>query len=251
MAWVQSESASFRARHESGEAEDARAVLLALERARAELAPRFASRPEGLTVVLHPTPTALAMSNPLLPLVWLLAAPSARRYITGWAGRQDLHVLSPAALRERAANLPGSREMLGRSAACLYARRVIDEVNPDLHRVAGPIRIRRSARWAWLIEGAARWFGGQTDHARAAIARRLYEGGRPRFPPGLRDAALLGGTVIDLLVARAGPDAAVRLVSRLHPRGPDAALAWAFGDRSLSRIEAEWRAHLAALASGR
>jgi hypothetical protein len=104
-------------------------------------------------------------------------------------------------------------------------------------------------RWAWLLEGAARWFGGQTAHARPAIARRLREGGRPAFPPGARDALLLGGTVIDLIVRERGEPAAADLACRLHPHGARGALHEAFGGRSHARIEEAWRAHLGRMAA--
>ena len=71
-----------------------------------------------------------------------------------------------------------------------HARRVIMLNNRELIGRFGPVRLARELRWAWLLEGGARWFAGQTEFARPAIARRLHEGGRPSFPPGLRDAAL-------------------------------------------------------------
>jgi hypothetical protein len=126
---------------------------------------------------------------------------------------------------------------------------VIAENNADLAKVMGLIRYQRAVRWAWLLEGSARWFGGQTEHARPAIARRLREGGRPSFPPGLRDAPLLGGTVIDLLACEAGERVAARFCCRLHPQGPRAALTRAFGGRALVHTEGAWRSHLAQLAS--
>jgi hypothetical protein len=251
MAWVETVSASFCARHDSADADDAHRVLLSLERARDQLERVFPSTPPGITVVLHGGPVGLALTNPLLPVTWLLTAPAARRYVAGWAGSRDLHVLSPAALAGRASDGRAgsdSREMLSRTAACLYARRVIAENNPDLAKVMGLIRYQRAVRWAWLLEGGARWFGGQTERARPAIARRLREGGRPSFPPGLRDAPLLGGTVIDLLVREAGERAAARLCTRLHPQGPKAALTRAFGGRSLAHTESAWRSHLARVA---
>jgi hypothetical protein len=112
-----------------------------------------------------------------------------------------------------------------------------------------PRRIRAELRWAWLLEGAARWFGGQTAHSRPAIARRLREGRRPAFPPDVRDAPLLGGTVFDLLVRERDERAAARLASRLHPRGRRAALREAFGGESPAAIEEAWRAHLARMAA--
>jgi hypothetical protein len=160
-----------------------------------------------------------------------------------------MHVLLPDALEARASNVPGSREMLDRAIHALYARRVIAENNPDLPRRLSPRRTAVGARWAWMLEGAARWFGGQTAHARPAIARRLREGRRPAFPPGLRDAPLLGGTVIDLLVRERGEPAAAKLAGRLHPHGPRGALRDAFGSRPLARTEEAWRAHLTRMTS--
>ncbi len=252
MTWTESVSASFRARHDSAAADDAHRVLQSLERARVHLEAYFPRAPDEFTVVLHGGPAGLILTNPLLPLTWVSTAPAARRYVVGWDGRSELHMLEPAVLRERASRVPGSREMLEHSAACLYARRVIIANNRDLAPLMPAVRARRELRWAWLLEGAARWFGGQTEHARPAIARRLREGRPPSFPPGLRDATLLGGTVIDLLVRESDPPtprAAARFVSRLHPQGPRAALHGAFTGRPMSHTERAWRDHLARLAA--
>jgi hypothetical protein len=249
VAWVESTSRSFRARHDSAHADDADRVLLSLERTREYLAEYFPRTVDGVAVVFHPGLASLSLACPLLPMAWVVAAPAARRYVAGWAGPQDLHVLHPAALDARASGVPGSRDTLARTAAALYARRVIVENNGDVPDRTSPRRIAVELRWAWLLEGAARWFGGQTAHARPAITRRLREGGRVGFPPGIRDAPLLGGTVIDLLVDEKGESAAARLASRLHPHGPRGALREAFGGWSPGRIEAEWRAHLEDMAS--
>jgi hypothetical protein len=140
--------------------------------------------------------------------------------------------------------------MLELTAPALYARRVISANNPDLGRRPTPRRAHQELRWAWLLEGAARWFSGQTDYARPAIARRLHEGRRPAFPPGARDALLLGGTVIDLLAREEGAQAAADLACRLHPHGARAALSRAFRGRPLGRTEEAWRTHLRRLAAG-
>jgi len=248
MAWVESTSASFRARHDSDDAHDARRVLDSLEIVRGRLEDLFPRPPAEITVVLHRSVASLMLTNPALPLLWLSTAPAARRYVAGWAGGGEVHVLAPAVLRARASNVPGSREMLSLSAAVLYTRRVIAENNRDLQGLMTAIRLRRELRWDWLLEGAARWFSGQTGHARPAIARRLREGGTPSFPPGLRDATLLGGTVIDLLSREHGEGAAARFCTRLHPQGARSALTKAFGGRSLADTERAWRSHLARLA---
>jgi hypothetical protein len=177
----------------------------------------------------------------------MAVSPAARRYVAGWAGRDELHVLCRDALAARASSVRGSREMLELTAPALYARRVVVENNRDVPPPLRPARIAVELRWGWLLEGAARWFSGQTDNARPAIARRLREGDAPTFPPGARDAPLLGGTVIDLLAREEGPLAAAQLACRLHPGGPRAALAEAFPGQPLVRTERAWRSHLARL----
>jgi hypothetical protein len=220
-----------------------------MELARRDLAQYFPIDMAGLTVVLHSGTVSLWAARPLLPVAWITTAPASRRYLAGWAGGSELHLLAPTALDARASNVPGSREMLELTAAALYARRVIAESNHDLPRRLGPRRVSAELRWAWLLEGSARWFSGQTDHARPAIARRLREGPAPSFPPGVRDALLLGGTVIDLLARERGEEEAARFACRLHPGGSRPALTKAFDNRPIHHTEGEWRSHLARLAS--
>jgi hypothetical protein len=250
MPWVESLSPSFRARHEARYSDDADRVLHSLERTRARLADQFSHTVGDITVVLHRSALSLAMARPLVPLAWVATAPAARRYVAGWSGSDELHVLTPDALEARASGVPGSSEMLALTAPSLYARRVVVENNQDLPTRRTPARLALELRWAWLLEGAARWFAGQTDHARPAIARRLHEGSRPSFPPTARDALLLGGTVIDLLAREEGTEAAARLACRLHPQGPRAALSRAFRGRPFVHTEDAWRSHLARIASG-
>lgn len=250
MAWVESASPSFRARHESTHADDVDGALYSLERTREYLAQHFPRTVDGITVVFHSGPASLSIACPMVPLNWITAAPAARRYVAGWSGREELHTLRTDLLEARASTVPGSLEMLAATASSLYARRVIIENNPDVPpRTASPRRVRAELRWAWLLEGAARWFGGQTAHARPAIARRLREGRTPAFPPGVRDAPLLGGTVIDLLVRERDERAAARLACRLHPQGRRAALREAFQGRTFAATEEAWRAHLGRLAA--
>jgi hypothetical protein len=251
MAWVESVSPSFRARHDSRDTDDADRVLHSLELTRDRLERIFPRTVGELTVVLHSSTLGLSLTNPLLPLAWLATDPAARRYVAGWTGATEMHVLAPATLKARASKVTGSREMLALVPAALYTKRVIQENNPDLPRRLTPGRVALELRWAWLLEGAARWFAGQTEHARPAIARRLHDGGRPSFPPGFRDAALLGGTVIDLLAKEEGEQRAVQLACRLHPQGSRAALSKAFRGRALVHSEGAWRSHLATLAGGR
>ena len=99
------------------------------------------------------------------------------------------------------------------------------------------------------LRGGAVWLSGQTPYLRAAIVRRLREGGRPEFPPSASDAMLLGGTIFHMLEREAGARAAAELaVSPLDERGARGMLAHAFG-RQLAGVERDWRAELDSLSA--
>ena len=249
MAWVESISPSFKARHESEDVDDAARVLERLEQARANLDEVFPRTVGELTVVIHGSGTALNLAAPYLPLARLLTAPAGRRYLVGWFASRELHVLAPRVLERRASRVPGSRELLMLAPANLYASVVVGANNPDLPPPFRPASFARYMRWAWLAQGAAQYFSGQVSHLRPAITRRLREGDAPEFPPSVRDATLLGGTVFDMLAREQGQAAAVRLASRLHPEGGEAALVKAFGGRPLASTKGDWRAHLSRIAS--
>ena len=251
MSWTESASDSFACRHSSAGSADAARVLALLERTRERLAPHFPHMAGGeLTVVLHDSPHALALSNPLMPALWGVTSKPARRYVAGWVGRRELHVLSPQALRERASGVSGSFEMLALAPASLYARRVIVESNRELHSARLPARLWMELRWSWLLEGAARWFSGETGYSRSVVGHYMRSGHRPRFAPSVRDAPVLAGSLIELVAEREGERAVARLARRLHTGGSDAALAAALPGRGFSGFEGDWRLRLRRLADG-
>jgi hypothetical protein len=246
VAWVESQSISFSARHDASHTSAALGVLAGLEALREELDGLFDQTPGELDVVLHPRPAALALAQPWLPFARRAAAPAARRYYAGWFGEAEIHVLAPPALERRASNVAGSREALLLSPQHEYAHVVVGTNNPGLPPPFSVAAFRRYVRWAWLCEGAATWLSGQTPHLRAAIVRRLREGGRPAFPPEPRDALLLGGTLFDLLERERGAGAAAALASGAVDRGPRSVLVDAFG-RQLASVERDWRDSLDSL----
>jgi hypothetical protein len=246
VAWVESHSLSFSARHDSAHAEQAAAVMAALEVLRDELSALYEGVPEEVAVVLHPRPAALALAHPWLPLARRAAAPAARRYYAGWFGEHQIDVLAPPALEKRASGVAGSREALLLTPQHEYAHLVVGANNPYLPPPFSLSTFRRYVRWAWLCEGAATWLSGQAPLLRAAIVRRLREGGRPDFPPEPRDAMLLGGTVFALLEDEHGSRAAAALATGNLDRGPGSVLVDAFG-RQLAGVERDWRDLLASL----
>jgi hypothetical protein len=249
VPWEESASATFVARHDARDAADAAQVLAQLEYARERLEARLPARLGPLEVVLHGSAAQLDAAQPWLPLARRLVSPAARRYVVGWAGPRELHLLAPRLLARRASNVEGSLEMLMLAPSALLARRsVVEGLGPPLPPPFGPRRLARWGRWAWLVEGAAQWLSGQTRHVRPAVARRLREGAAPAFPPGAADALLLGGTVFDLVVREEGERAGRALARGPHPDGPLRALETAFPGRALRATEAAWRSHLARLA---
>jgi hypothetical protein len=247
-SWIESSSRNFTARHDEQEAAGVRSVLALLEDTRERLAGLFPALPAEVTVIVHSGAAQLDIAQPVLPVMRGLTSPAARRYLAGWTGRGTLHVLAPRLLAERAANTEGSREMLLLTPAALYVQLVVGECNPALPPPWTMRSTVRAARWAWLLAGAGQWFSGQTEHARPAIARRMREGSRPEFPPQLRDAALLGGTVVDLVAREQGVARAVELACSVPRGGPREALVATFDGRAVVHTEGTWRAHLARMA---
>lgn len=249
MTWVETTSRTFSARHDARDASDAAAVLAQLEATRMSLERRFARTVEEMAIVLHGSVAQLDLAQPWLPLHRRLTAPAGRRYLVGWTSEAELHVLTPRLLAGRASNVEGSVELLMLAPAALLARRVVGANNALLPPPFGPRSFKRYLRWAWLVEGAAQYFSGQTSHVRPAVARRMREGSPPAFPPALGDAALLGGTLFDLLGREEGEVAAVSLATAADASSPEAALVSAFKGRPLRHTEGTWRAHLERLAA--
>jgi hypothetical protein len=250
MSWTESRSEGFRARHNERDSADAARVLEDLTQLRGRLERLLGEVPDEVTVVLHDHAIALAVAQPFLPVMWAVTAPAARRYQAGWYSRGEIHTLTPRLLRERASAVHGSREMLSRTPAALYARLAVGGANRALPPPYTPRTMRRMLGDLWLAEGAGQFFGGQTRFARPAIARRLREGGRPAFPPRLRDASLLGGTVLDLLAREQDLQTVAKLALRANPQGAEVSLREAFR-RPLGEVEMAWRQHLARMTEER
>jgi hypothetical protein len=237
---------SFTARHEAGHGDAAVAVLGALEAHRTRLEALFPNAPGNVTVVLHDSAIQLALAQPYLPLARRFAAPAGRRYMAGWFGRAELHVLAPDALRKRAGGR-GSLEALMLTPERTYAQLVVGTNNAALPPPFRPGAFARLLRCAWLSEGAAQYFSGQVPHLRSALSRRLRDGPVP-FPPGTRDAPLLAGALFDLLGRERGEGACVALACDADAGDSRRALQAAF-QSDIGDVAYRWRRHLELLAS--
>jgi hypothetical protein len=242
MTWIETDSLSFTARHDDADLACAHRVLDGLEDLRLRLEERFEDVPGNVTIVVHDNPAWLSAAHPLLPAVRWSAAPAARRYLAGWPMDGEIHTLNDSWMERRSAGEDSLLALRG-TAERMYCQIVLAANNTALPPMWTPKRFLAYLRWAWLIEGAAQYFTAQTGLFRAAVITRLREGDRPAFPPSRRDALILGGTVFDMLENHAGPDACVRMASRLHRDGPRGSLELAFEAR-MRDIERAWRMHL-------
>lgn len=247
-AWVETASAHVVARHDDRDARDAETLVTELE----ALCTRTCDLlgvpvPEEIALVLHGTPMQLDLAQPVLPLIRAATHPDARRLVVGWSRPGAVHVLAPRVLRDRASHDgPDEREYLRLAPGALLVQALVGSAAPKLQARRALLR----PRWAWLSWGAGQLIAGQTAYARGLIRRRLRAGEQPPFPPGLGDAPLLGGTVLDLLRREEGIAAVGRLLTGPLPRTPDEALRGAFGGRATMHSAGTWRAHLARLAEG-
>jgi hypothetical protein len=242
MTWIETDSLSFTARHDDADLACAHRILDSLEELRLRLEDRFDEVPGEVTIIIHDNPAWLSAAHPLLPAVRWSAAPAARRYLAGWPMAGEIHLLNDSWMERRSAGEDSLRALRG-TAERMYCQIVLAANNPQLPPMWTPRRFVTYLRWAWLVEGAAQYFTAQTSLFRAAVITRLREGDRPRFPPTRRDALILGGTVFDLVDRHAGPDAAARMVSRLHSHGARGNLELALEAR-MRDIERAWRMHL-------
>ena len=238
MSWLETASETFVARHDERDAADAQRVLAQLEYARRQLEKRFGTGTGELAVVLHPTSAQLDAAQPWLPLQRARTNPAARRYVVGTVGEREIHVLAPRLLAQRASNVEGSLELLMLAPSALLAKRLLAPQRQ------GRLR-RKRADAPWRLEGAAQFYSGQTKHVRPAVVLRTRESPAPSFPPGRRDALLLGGTVFDLLHREEGEEACLELAMAPDPAR---ALERAFHGRPLRQTEQAWRSHLNRLA---
>ena len=207
MTWLETASETFVARYDERDADDAERVLAQLEYARERLQRKLDVQLGDLSVVLHPTSAQLDAAQPWLPLQRARTAPAARRYVVGTVTEEEIHVLAPRVLAQRASNVEGSLELLMLAPSALLAKRM-------LRRQAAPVA---QAGAPWRLEGAAQFFSGQIKHIRPVVVLRIHERPAPSFPPGRRDALLLGGTVFDLLHREEGDEACLELASAPDP----------------------------------
>ena len=178
--------------------------------------------PGGITVILHPSSAWLSAAHPFLPAARLASAPAGRRYLAGWATADR----APHAQRQRPGAPGGRRGLAARAArdrASASTRSWCSPpTTPRMPPPWGPRAFSRYLRWAWLIEGGAQYFSGQSASFRPAVLRRLNEGAsRPSRPRrATRSSSAAASSTCS--ISEVGRHACELLVSRLPKGGPAA-----------------------------
>ena len=211
MAWVETTSLSFTARHEAGQADDAVAVLEALEahRGRARGAVPAAPRQR------HGRPprlAAAARAGAALPSARAAArlaggAPVHGRLVRGRRGPR-----ARARVPARASRRAGlARGAAAHAAAGLHDARRGHQQSGCCRRRSGPrTRAACCARRGWPRERPST----SPDRCRSCAPRSpsgLRAGPGPPSRRAPRDAGILAGALFDLLARERGPQACVRL----------------------------------------
>ena len=227
MAWTESYSASFSARHERAETDSAQRTLDDLERFRLELAELGFRTPGEIAVVFHPNELSLLAAQPALAAWRAAQTRHARRYLAGWAASGELHLLAAPALRQRAAATPLSERALRLTARRLYVQAAAATCGWPLPPPLNPVRISALRNLGWLFEGPAAVLAGQGEGLLPALANRLRDGHFDALPPATRDAFLGGFALCAVLAEERDVEAVAELVlsaCRREPRGRGEAL---------------------------
>src|SRR5215208_6450289 len=164
MGWAETASETFVARPDERDAPDVERVLAQLEYGRERLERQLEVELGDLAVVLHGSAAQLDAAQPWIALQRRLTAPAARRYVVGWAGERELHVLSPRLLAQRASNVEGSLEMLMLAPSALLARHALARRLPAPARPAAAAAL--DARG--VVRGGRRAVAERPDAPRAA-----------------------------------------------------------------------------------
>ena len=248
VAWVESHSLSFSARHDSSQSDEADRVLDALERFRDEVRGLFERTPGEVAVVLHPRSAALTLAHPWLPLARAggraREPPLLRRLVRG---ERDPRARARRRSSGAPRACPGSREALLLSPQHEYAHIVVGANNPDpaaavLARELPPLRALGLA-----VRGSGD-LARRPDPSPAAGDRAPAARGRPaRVPARAPRRHAAGRHRLRAARAPGGPARPPPSSRRARSTAGRASLiAEAFG-RQPPAVERDWRAELDSL----
>ncbi|MFT4034584.1 MAG: hypothetical protein QM679_03300 [Patulibacter sp.] len=193
--------------------------------------------PPHPTIVVHPTALSLALAQPAYVAALALTETHGRRYLSSWASGSTLHLIAPGRLTRGAGGHVSLRDAMERAPACGLAHLALGHVNPGLTLQ----RALRRRDWFWLAWGAGQSLVGQVPMLASVIALRRKERRHLAVPPVMRDAVVLGGSLVELVRRERGLTALAHLLRDPLPPSPQGWIGRALPGLGATEREVRWR----------
>ncbi|MDQ8047042.1 MAG: hypothetical protein REI11_20720, partial [Patulibacter sp.] len=234
---TESSSNLFRVRFDDDHRTEVEEVVHVLETVAARLEAHGLVLPQHPTIVVHPTAFSLGLAQPAFIAAQSMTESNGRRYLASWASGSTLHLIAPSRLSRGTEGHISMREALDRAPACGLAHLALGHANPGLSLQ----RALRRRQWFWLAWGAGQTLVGQVPMLASSIAVRRRERRALTITPAARDAVVLGGSLVELVLRERGLTGLVALLRDPLPPSPQA---WV--NRALSRLgsterDVRWR----------
>lgn len=235
--WTESTSNLFRVRFDDDSRLEVEELVHVLETYAARLEAHGLLLPPHPTVVVHPTALSLSLAQPAYVAALALTETHGRKYLASWASGSTLHLIAPSRLARGTESHISLRDALERAPACGLAHLALGHANPglDLQRT-----LRRRA-WFWLAWGAGQTLVGQVPMLASVIALRRKERRALQVPPPMRDAVVLGGSIVELVLRQRGLTGLVHLLKDPLPPAPEGWIGRALPGLGPTEREVRWR----------
>jgi hypothetical protein len=235
--WTESSSNLFRVRFDDESRTEVEEVVHVLETVAARLEAHGLVLPDHPTIVVHPTAFSLGLAQPAFLFAQTLTESNGRRYLASWSSGSTLHLIAPTRLARGSEGHISMREALERAPACGLAHMALAHANPGLSLQ----RTLRKRDWLWLAWGAGQSLVGQVPMLASSIAVRRRERRSLAIPPPARDAVVLGGSLVELVLRERGLTGLVALLRDPLPPSPQAWINRALSGLGPTERDVRWR----------
>lgn len=235
--WTESNSNLFRVRFDSDARIEVEEMVHSLEAMAMRLDAHGLGLPDHPTIVVHPTAFSLALAQPAFMAAQSVTESHGRRYVASWTTGSTLHLIAPGRHTRGEQRVIGMRDALERAPACGLAHLALAHANPGLSLTRGI----RKRDWLWLAWGAGQTLGAQVPLLASSIAVRRRMRRALSIPPPPRDAVVLGGSIVELVLRTRGLTALVGLLKEPLPPTPEGWIGRALPGLGPTERDVRWR----------
>ncbi|MBO9531940.1 MAG: hypothetical protein J7513_03085 [Solirubrobacteraceae bacterium] len=235
--WTESTSNLFRVRFDDDSRTEVEELVHVLETVAARLEAHGLVLPPHPTVVVHPTAFSLALAQPAYVAALALTETHGRKYMASWASGSTLHLIAPDRLARGTEGHISLRDAMDRAPAAGLAHLAIGHANPALSLQ----KALRRRDWFWLAWGAGQTLVGQVPMLASVIALRRKERRAIHLPPPMRDAVVMGGSLVELVLRDRGLTALVHLLRDPLPPSADGWIGRALPGLGSTERDVRWR----------